>query len=464
MKKLGEALYELWEPGMNVPALIFANQQVLKQLKKDRTLEQIKNVATLPHVVKHVALMPDAHEGYGFPIGGVAAFDAREGIVSPGGVGYDINCGVRLMLTPLTIHDIKPLLPKIVDKVFKTIPSGVGRESEQRLSVDEIDEVAQRGVKWALDNGLAIKQDLERIEEGGCMCSADPSYVSTTAKKRGRAQLGTLGAGNHFLEFQVVEEVHKEVFGLKEGQVVVMIHTGSRGFGHQICADYVRKILNKRQQHLPDPELAYAYINEEEGQNYLKAMASAVNFAFTNRQVIMHKTRRVLASFFDRDMEEFPLLYDVAHNIAKFEEHVIDGERRKLLVHRKGATRAFPPGREELSEVYRTVGQPVLIPGSMGTHSYVLVGKESGNLAFYSSCHGAGRVMSRKKALQTYKANTLLKTLKDVGVLVKAASKRVVVEEAPQAYKNVDEVVESVVRNGLSDIVAKLRPVAVVKG
>jgi len=472
MKEIASCIYKLEKKGdMRVPALIFSSPSLLQQLKKDRTLEQIMNVASLQGVVDHVCVMPDGHEGYGFPIGGVAAFDAEDGVVSPGGVGYDINCGVRLLASPLTFEEVNKRMKKLLHALFSAVPSGVGSESKLRISKSELDEVAIEGARWAIEQGYGIEQDLLHTEENGKMNGAVPECVSDKAKARGKTQLGTLGAGNHFLEVQVVEKIFEpqiaKKFGLFEGQVVVMIHCGSRGYGHQICADYVSKILAYARRtglYLPDRELAYAPLHSKEGEDYLAAMSCAINFAFANRQIIMHLVRQSFDKLFECG-DEMKLIYDVAHNIAKFETHLINGERRKLIVHRKGATRAFPKGRSELPSAYIDVGQPVLIPGSMGTASYVLVGeKKSLELSFGSTCHGAGRMMSRREATRRYDPNQLLSQLSTKGIMVKAASKRVVAEEAPSAYKDVDEVVKAVVESGISKAVAKLRPIGVVKG
>ncbi len=467
MEKIGDALWKIPKEGsMRVPALVFGTEKIIKKMKKDRTLEQIKNVASLPHIVKHALVMPDGHEGYGFPIGGVAAFDYEKGIISPGGVGYDINCGVRLIKTNLTYDEIREKIKPLTKALFKNIPSGVGREGKLHLSIDELDEVAKIGVKWAVEKGYGEKKDIERIEENGSM-EGKPEFVSKRAKKRGKNQLGTLGAGNHFLEIQKVEKIfNKDIakkFGLHKDQVVIMIHTGSRGYGHQICSDYVFEILSKTNNSLPDKELAYAYFNSDLGQKYFGAMKAAVNFAFTNRQLITHWTREVFYNFFEN--VELELLYDVAHNIAKIEEHFVDGEKRKLIVHRKGATRAFPKGRSELKGIYYNIGQPVLVPGSMGTASYVLIGTEKAlEMTFGSTCHGSGRVMSRKKAKETHNYNKLINNLNKKGIYIISASQRGILEEAPDAYKDVDEVVRSLDIEGISKPVSRNIPLAVVKG
>ncbi|NYZ61143.1 RtcB family protein [Candidatus Micrarchaeota archaeon] len=469
-----KAIFEMEREGeMKVPGMIFATPSMMEGMKKDRTLWQLGNVAQLDGIIKSAMLMPDGHEGYGFPIGGVAAFDAEDGIVSPGGVGYDINCGVRLLTTSLDVKEVKPKIREICDKLFVDVPSGVGSEGKLRVTPAELDEVSQNGIDWAIEKGYGRKQDKERTEEYGRMAGAEPSVVSPTAKKRGKAQIGTLGAGNHFLEVQVVEKIFDEKaaksFGLHEGMVTVMIHCGSRGFGHQICSDHLESVMGAAKRlnlPMPDRELVYAPLREKEAQNYLKAMKCAVNYAFTNRHVIMHWARESFDSVFSEGTgEKMDLVYDVAHNIAKEEMHSVDGKKRKLLVHRKGATRAFPKGREELPPLYRNVGQPVIIPGSMGTASYVLVGKErSLELSWGSTCHGSGRTMSRHSAIDRHRGQDIAKDLWGRGIYVRATDKKTLAEEAPDAYKNVDEVVKSVEEAGLSGIVARLRPLGVVKG
>ncbi|MEM4208093.1 MAG: RtcB family protein, partial [Candidatus Bilamarchaeaceae archaeon] len=447
LKKIDKAIWKMeQDKDMRVPAFIFANDNIIDGVKKDRTLDQLKNVAGLPGIIKHALLMPDGHEGYGFPIGGVAAFDAVDGIVSPGGVGYDINCGVRLLTTPLHREEVKPKIRQICDTLFKDVPSGVGSEGRIKLSHEELDEAAVLGVDWALEKGYGTKEDKEHCEEYGRIEGADPKKVSPTAKKRGKSQFGTLGAGNHFLEIQVVEKIYlpevAKAFGLEEGKVTVMIHCGSRGYGHQICSDSIPPILNlarKKNLWLPDPELAYASLDTEEAQNYLAAMRCAVNYAFTNRHIIAHWTRESFDKVFGKGIgDEIRLIYDVAHNIAKFEEHVVDGKKRKLIVHRKGATRAFPKGRPELPRAYQSIGQPVIIPGSMGTASYVLVGNPRGlEVAWGTTCHGAGRTMSRGEAIRTHQGNRVAKELWDRdGIYVRATEPKVIAEEAPDAYKN----------------------------
>ncbi|VVC02026.1 tRNA-splicing ligase RtcB [uncultured archaeon] len=475
IKQVGEAIWEIEKEGtMKVPALIFGTKPVMEKMKGDRTLMQLQNVASLEGIVNNAMVMPDGHEGYGFPIGGVAAFDAEEGIVSPGGIGYDINCGVRLVRTGLTVEQVKPKIKQLADKLFTNVPSGVGSEGKLRLSHEELDKVAREGTEWAVRNGYGWKEDLERTEEYGRMEGADPAKVTPTAKARGKSQIGTLGAGNHFLEIQKVEKIMNEPvaksFGLAENEVVVMIHCGSRGYGHQICTDNLGSMLNlanKMNLWLPDRELVYAPIKTKEAQDYLAGMKCAVNFAFANRQMIMHWVRQSFDEVLGKGTRDnMNLVYDVAHNIAKVEEHEVDGQRWKLMVHRKGATRAFPAGRPKLPPIYRSVGQPVIIPGSMGTSSYVLVGNQKGlKMSWGSTCHGSGRVMSRGEAIRTHNPDQIVKNLAEKhGIYIRAMDRKVISEEAPDAYKNVDDVVKSVADAGISDIVAQVKPLAVVKG
>ena len=463
LRRINPIVWEIpEEKPMNVPVRIYASEKLLEKMKQDRTLEQARNVASLPDVLPNVLVMPDGHEGYGFPIGGVAAFPAEGGLVSPGGIGYDINCGVRLLLSSLTYEEVRDRLPELVNALFRAVPSGVGSRSDVRVSREEFMEVLSRGVKWAIKEGFASGKDAEHIEEKGSM-EADPSYVSDRAVARGISQLGTLGAGNHFLEVQRVERITDEEvakkFGLFENQIVVMIHTGSRGFGHQVASDYIKVMLEAARKYgirLPDRELAAAPLESEEAMRYIEAMKCAVNFAFTNRQIITYKVREVFEKFFGEKLE---LLYDVAHNIGKFERH----RGMEVFVHRKGATRAFGPGREDIPEDFRKIGQPVIIPGSMGTASYVLAGlgaKET----FESTCHGAGRLLSRAAAKRQLWGAKVKKELESRGILVRSASMPILAEEAPQAYKDVDEVVRVVQEARISSIVSRNVPLAVVKG
>ncbi|HIP88745.1 MAG TPA: RtcB family protein, partial [Thermococcus paralvinellae] len=405
LKRLDQIRWEIpkFDRRMRVPGRIYADDVLIQKMRQDRTLEQAANVAMLPGIYKYSIVMPDGHQGYGFPIGGVAAFDAKKGVISPGGVGYDINCGVRLIRTNLTEKEVRPRIKQLVDTLFKNVPSGLGSKGRVRLQWNQLDDVLADGAKWAVDNGYGWDEDLERLEEGGRMEGANPSYVSDTAKKRGAPQLGSLGSGNHFLEVQVVDRVFDpkvaEVYGLFEGQVVVMVHTGSRGLGHQVASDYLRIMERANRKYgipWPDRELVSVPFQSEEGQRYFSAMKAAANFAWANRQMITHWVRESFEEIFRQKAEdmEMHIVYDVAHNIAKLEEHDVNGKKVRVVVHRKGATRAFPPGHEAVPEIYRNVGQPVLIPGSMGTASYVLAGTEGAmNETFGSTCHGAGRVL-----------------------------------------------------------------------
>ena len=461
---------------MRVPGLIFSNAGMIREIRKDQSLVQVANVATLPGIVGHSLAMPDIHWGYGFPIGGVAAFDLEEGIVSPGGVGYDINCGCRLMTTRLTEEDIRPRIRELVTALFRDIPSGVGSTGAIRLSQKEEEQVALRGAAWAVHNGFGSPNDLERTEDRGTMEGADPSLLSERAVKRGANQLGTLGSGNHFLEIQAVDRIEDPeraaAYGLFEGQVTVFIHSGSRGFGHQICDDYLKEMTRMDARgvypiRLPDRQLACAPISSDAGRRYLAAMACAANYAWANRQILMHRTRETFIRTLALSPSELgmSLLYDVCHNIAKIEHHTVEGRRLPLCVHRKGATRALPAGHPLLPEIYRNVGQPVLIPGDMGTFSYVLCGAEgSMTSSFASTCHGAGRVLSRTKAVRQAKGRAIHRELEDKGIIVQSRGKRTLKEEMPEAYKDISQVVDVVHNAGLAKKVARLRPLGVIKG
>jgi len=469
LKKISDIEWEISVEGeMKVPGRIFASEELLKNIKGDKSLEQVKNVAKLPGILKASFAMPDMHQGYGFPIGGVAAFDMDSGVVSPGGVGYDINCGVRLLATDLTVDDFSSKTKDVLHDFKRTIPSGVGRGHKDKLSVEDLKEILIKGSEWAVENDMGTKEDLERTEESGRMPGANPDDVSDRALRRGLPQSGTLGAGNHFIEIQKVEEIYDEdvakTFGLKKDQIVVMIHCGSRGLGHQVASDYIKMLENEYGvEDLPDRELISAPIKSELGQKYLSAMGCAVNFAFCNRQIVMNYVREVLGRHFPK--VKTSLVYDVAHNIAKIEKHDVDGEMKEVCVHRKGATRAFGPGRSELPSVYQKSGQPVIIPGSMGTSSYVLVGTdESMRLAWGSAAHGAGRRMSRSKAIRELDGNEIKKDLNDRGIEVEAGSVKGLAEEAPAAYKDVDEVVRVSAEAGLAKPVAKVVPIGVMKG
>jgi tRNA-splicing ligase RtcB len=455
------------QPGMRVPARVYADEVLWKQIGQDRSLQQLKNVATLPGVTRCVYAMPDIHEGYGFPVGGVAAMRLTDGVISPGGVGYDINCGVRLLASTMQAEQLARKLKDLVHELSRSVPSGAGRGSRLSLPDAELDRVLAEGCPYLVSRGLAEPDDLLVIEAGGCLPGADPTAVSQRAKNRGRDQLGTIGSGNHFLEVQVVDElcdpVAAEALGLTHGQVTVLIHTGSRGLGHQVCTDYVRlldEVMAGYKIELPDRQLACAPFESPEGTRYFGAMCAAGNFAWCNRQVITARAREVFARFFSA-AGTLRIVYDVAHNIAKVEDH--DGER--LCVHRKGATRAFGPSHPETPERYRAVGQPVLIPGSMGTASYVLVGTDEAlELSFGSACHGAGRRMSRHAAKRTQPGHEVRRELEAQGIVVACPSSGELAEEAPFAYKDVERVVDVVHRAGLARKVARLRPLGVVKG
>ena len=460
---------------MNVPVTIYADDSLILKMSEDRTLDQAVNVSTLPGVRKHVVVLPDGHEGYGFPVGGVAATDMEEGVISPGGVGYDINCGVRLLRSNLNVNQVKPHLKELVNELFNSIPSGVGSEGAIKLTRSELDELLIEGVDWAIEHGYGYKQDSEVCEEKGRMIGANPESVSDTARKRGAPQLGSLGSGNHFLEIQQIQEIFDEnaakVMGIEKGQITVLIHCGSRGFGHQVCSDYLRyseKSLKKYNIELIDRELACVPNNSIEGENYRKAMYSALNFAWSNRQIITHFIRKTFEKIFSSSETglDMKLVYDVAHNIAKVERHKVDGEgMRDLVIHRKGATRAFPAGMEQVPEKYRQIGQPVIIPGSMGTASWILVGnKKSLDLSFGSTAHGAGRTMSRGAAKRSYTIEKVKAELDSKGIYIKALTKNGIVEETPLAYKDVDSVVNVSDKLGIATKVAKLVPIGVIKG
>jgi tRNA-splicing ligase RtcB (3'-phosphate/5'-hydroxy nucleic acid ligase) len=459
---------------MEVPARIFGNHKVFQAAFGDRSIEQLVNVAMLPGIVKYAMAMPDMHQGYGFPIGGVAAFDCDGGIVSPGGVGYDINCGVRMLASALDIEDVAPHLDDLATALYRNCPSGVGGKGAVRLSYAELDRVLGSGAGWARSQGYARQDDLDRTESGGRMPEARADAVPDRAKERGVPQLGSLGSGNHFLEVDVVDTIFDAAaagaFGLRKDQVVVQIHCGSRGLGHEVCSQYLKRlqaVAGRYKVPLPDRELISAPIASSEGRDYVAAMSAAANYAFANRQVLAHFVRRSFEEVLAGKVGNWDLtqVYDVTHNMAKFEDHVVDGQLRKLIVHRKGATRAFPAGHPDLTPVYRGIGQPVLVPGSMGTTSYVLVGDEAGMaLSFGSSCHGAGRTMSRRAATRQVRGEAVRSALREQGIAVRARSMRGLAEEAPLAYKDVSEVVESVVGARLARQVARVHPVAVIKG
>lgn len=462
-----------FKSGMKVKGIIYVDEVLQKGLE-NACIEQVANVATLPGIARASMAMPDIHTGYGFAIGGVAAFDLKEGIISPGGVGYDINCGVRLLRSNLIREEVTPGMKDLVGVLFNEIPSGVGSKGKIRLGAEEERNLLRKGARWAVESGYGDAGDLGHIESGGCIDGADPDLISQKAYERGRAQQGTLGSGNHFLEIQYVDEIYDkkaaDALGIFRNQVTVMIHTGSRGFGHQVCTDFLEvmeRAVVKYGIELPDKELACAPFDSPEAKDYLGAMRAAANYAWANRQCIMHWAREAFLKFFSATPGELgmSLIYDVAHNIAKIEDHVVDGKTRKLVVHRKGATRAFPPGHPELPEAYRKIGQPVLIPGDMGRASFVLLGTEKAMLeTFGSTCHGAGRVMSRHQAIRQAKGRAIWREMEDRGIFVKSAGRETLAEEMSEAYKDISNVVDVVHNAGISKKVARLRPMGVVKG
>jgi tRNA-splicing ligase RtcB len=463
------------EGAMRTDGLVFADRAMMATLQKEQALEQVRNVATLPGIVGPSIAMPDIHWGYGFPIGGVAAFDEKEGVVSPGGVGYDINCGVRLLRTGLTVNEVRPRIEKLADELFRNVPSGVGsHRRDLKLSVAEERKVLSKGAQWAVENDFGLAEDLAHIEERGTIAGADPDLISDRALERGRNQLGTLGSGNHFLEVDLVEEIGDqqvaEVLGLFPGQITVTIHTGSRGLGYQVCDDHLKLMQRAAKKYgieLPDRQLCCAPLQSPEGKQYLAAMACAANFAFANRQLITSWVRESFERVLGKSSAELRIsaIYDVCHNIAKMENHLFEGQQRRLCVHRKGATRAFPPGHPDTPELYRSVGQPVLIPGDMGRYSYVLVGTQGAfDETFGSTCHGAGRVLSRHAAKRLARGRRIEAELAAKGIIIRASSRATVAEEISESYKDVLDVVNVVEQAGIGKIVARLRPLAVVKG
>lgn len=469
INRISKNIYELpLEKGMNVPGRVYASEKILANIKDDKSLEQVKNVAKLPGIINSSIALPDCHQGYGFCIGGVAAFDLNKGIVSPGGVGYDINCGVRLLTTNLNEKNLLGRKEELLEELSKKIPSGVGRGSPFQMTKKVLGEILKGGAKYLVEKGYGKKEDYLCVEEEGCLIGGDPSKVSEKAMKRGIGQLGTLGSGNHFLDVQIVDEIFDKTiakrFGLKNGQVVVMVHCGSRGLGHQVASDYIQQMeKNYGLDKLADRELIHAPIKSELGQNYLSAMKCACNFAFANRQLITHWIRESFEMLFEGSQVD--VLYDVCHNIAKYEKHVVGGKEKEICIHRKGATRSFGPGRIEIPEVYRDVGQPVLIPGSMGTSSYVLVGtKKAEEMTFGSTVHGAGRVMSRSRAHKEFIGEKVKESLGEKNILVKSSSLKSLVEESPDVYKDIEDVVKVVSDLGISQKVAKLRPILVLIG
>jgi tRNA-splicing ligase RtcB len=464
-----------YKPGMNVPVRVYADEELLDIAGEEHAIEQAVNVAMLPGIVWRSLAMPDIHWGYGFPIGGVAAMRLDDGVISPGGVGFDINCGTRLIATDLTFADVLPMQKQLVDQLFRDIPAGLGGRGELELTDGELHELMVRGSSWMIERGYGWQEDVERTESEGVLAGGDPANVSQRARQRGRSQLGTLGAGNHFLEVQVLDTIFDREaaarFGLREpGQVLVFFHCGSRGFGHQICQDYLDVMEEAAERYeipLPDKQLACAPIRSEEGERYLSAMAAAANFAWANRQYITYWVRRSFEHVFKRPAEELGMhvVYDVAHNIAKIERHAVEGREVELCVHRKGATRAFPAGHPDVPRCYRDIGQPVLVPGDMGRYSFLAVGQHEAMLETWgSTCHGAGRVRSRHDAKRLLKGVDLTKRLADLGIMVRAHNRSALAEEASEAYKDVANVVEVLERAGISRNVAKLRPICVIKG
>jgi len=466
---------ENYKSGMRVPGLIYASKEMLESLREEQALEQVANVAFLPGIVGYSFAMPDIHWGYGFPIGGVAAMDIKNGVVSPGGVGYDINCGVRLLRTSLSEAEVRPKINQLINELFLNVPSGLGSEGKIKVSQKEMNRLMVEGARWAVKRGFGYEEDLDVTEEGGCLAGAEPSKVSDKAVKRGMPQAGTLGSGNHFLEIQVVKEIFDphiaSIMGISEiGQILVLIHTGSRGFGHQVCTDHLRvmeQAVSKYGIKLPDRQLACAPIESKEGKDYLAAMACAANYAWANRQCIAHWVRESFSKVFGKSAEQLGMkqIYDVAHNIAKIEEHTIDGRKVRVCVHRKGATRAFPAGHKDIPIRYKEVGQPVLVPGDMGRCSFIAVGTEKAMAeSFGSTCHGAGRVLSRGAAKRSIRGADVIRELESRGIIVKAESISSLAEEASQAYKDVTEVIDVVHQAGISKKVAMAIPMGVIKG
>ncbi|ADA67528.1 protein of unknown function UPF0027 [Thermotoga petrophila RKU-10] len=472
IERLDKYIWKIPKEGdMKVDAIIFTDAESVNDPQFREAMKQLMNVATLPGIVKYALAMPDIHWGYGFPIGGVAAFDVKEGVISPGGVGFDINCGVRLMKTDLTYEDVKDRMRSLVEAIYEFVPAGVGSTGDIVLGKKGLRKVLVEGAEWAVKSGYGLEEDLERIEDGGKIHPADPSYVSEEAFERGSDELGTLGAGNHFVEVQMVQEIYDEelaeFFGLEIGTITVMIHSGSRGFGHQVATDYIRLMRDNLKEHnknLPDKQLINAPFEHPLGQAYYSAMNCAANYAFANREILGHLVRKAFWKVFGRDTR-VDLIYDVAHNIAKVEEYEVDGKRRKLVVHRKGATRSLGPGSEKVPSIYREVGQPVIIPGDMGTASYLLVGtKKAEEKTFGSTAHGAGRVLGRSAALKKLDYREVLDELAEKNIVVMSKSKKTLVEEAPEVYKDVDRVVQIVHEIGISRKVARMIPLGVVKG
>ena len=478
LRKIDDYRWEIprsYKSGMVVPGLIFASESMLSHIWEERALEQVANVAFLPGIVDYSLAMPDIHWGYGFPIGGVAATRVKDGVVSPGGVGFDINCGVRLLRTNLAREEVTPKIKQLIAELYVNIPSGLGSKGKIRVSEKELNKVLARGSRWVLEQGYGEAEDIVATEESGCLKEANPDKVSSKAKKRGIPQLGTLGSGNHFLEVEVVDEIYDQdtakAMGIDGvGQVLILIHTGSRGFGHEVCSDYIRVLgtaVSRYGINLPDRQLACAPVNSPEGEDYLQAMACAANYAWTNRQCIAHWTRECFARVLGKSQRELGLeqVYDVCHNIAKIEEHTVDGKKQTLCVHRKGATRAFPAGHPDIPDIYRNIGQPVLIPGDMGRCSYIAVGTETAmKQTFGSTCHGAGRVQSRAAAKRSIRGADVVRALAARGITVKAGSMSSIAEEASAAYKDITEVVDITHKAGISRKIVKAVPIGVIKG
>jgi len=472
-KKINDYLWEIprfFRKDMRVPARIYTSEKMLENIEEG-AIKQVINVATLPGVVKYSFAMPDVHTGYGFVIGGVAAIRTIDGVISPGGVGYDINCGIKLLKSDLTEKDVHPFLDKLATEIQQQVPSGLGKGREVKLSIKQIDKILEQGAGNLIENGYGEEQDIENCESEGKLDWADASVVSERAKNRGRNQVGTLGSGNHFISLEKIAEIYDEkaaeAMGLFKDQVVIMLHTGSRGLGHQIASDYIKlimRVMPKYNIRLPDRELAACPINSLEGKRYFSAMACGANYAWANRQMITHYIRQAWSNILGAKACSLTTIYDVAHNIAKIEEHEVDGRKMKLLVHRKGATRAFPPGHPDLPECYQKTGQPVLVPGTMGTASYVLVGRKESAETWHSVCHGAGRAISRRAAARKISGAEVVRSLAQKGIIIKCHSIRGISEEAPLAYKDIDSVVEVVHNAKLAKKVAKLRPLAVIKG
>ncbi|MFE1746890.1 RtcB family protein [Coleofasciculus sp. H7-2] len=480
LKQISDTVWEIpvsYKEGMRVPARIYGTEKIISELD-EAVYDQVTNVATLPGITKYALCMPDGHCGYGFPIGGVAAMDVENGgVISPGGIGFDINCGMRLMVTNLTYHEVKPYIKKLVDRLYERVPAGVGSSGFVKLSRNDFRKVVEQGAQWCVNNGYGWEEDLELIEENGCIKGADSAKISDKAIDRGFNQIGTLGSGNHYLEIQVARKQNifdpelAETMGITmPDQVVVMFHCGSRGFGHQVATDYLQKFLkvmdSKYGIKILDRELACAPFDSPEGQAYFSAMKCGINMSYANRQVILHRIREVFSDIFGRSAEDLGMhmVYDVAHNTAKLESHVVDGKARSLLVHRKGATRAFAPGMPDVPERYKKIGQPVIIGGSMETGSYLLVGVPTGDQTFFSTAHGSGRTMSRTKARKTWRGETLLKEMQNKGIYVRSTSMSGLAEEAGAAYKDIDDVIEAAELAGISKKVVRLTPIGNIKG